>query len=74
MLFRSHRTCPVVFGERITLNINVRSSEHRYIDANDLTYLLADNHADTSWISEFIDDAIQCKLPDYQRQRAHIDA
>lgn len=69
-----HRTNPIQFGERITLVMNLRSVDEPWIDSNDVTYLLADNHGaeDQSWIDDMIKDDHEVKLPSYQRHMEQL--
>lgn len=72
MLGVLHRTRPIQFGERITLNLNLRSAEKPYIDDNRLFYLAADNDEDRSWVDEVVADLWQRQLPAYrQKQKSH---
>ncbi len=60
-----HRVSPITSGTRITLNLNLRSSERPFIDDNSLCYLAADN-PDLEFIAEVLDDIKERQLPAYQ--------
>ena len=73
MLGVLHRTQPIHFGERITLNLNLRSVEKPYIDDNRLFYLAADNDEDRSWVDEVVADLWQRQLPAYRQKQKPVD-
>jgi len=59
-----HSTEPMRRGQRISLNLNLRSANHPYIDDNALYYLGADNPS-FNWLEEYIDDVKYRQLPAY---------
>lgn len=59
-----HRVTPIVRGSRVTLNMNLRSAKHPYIDDNTMCYLAADN-PDFNWQGEYIADVREHVLPRY---------
>ena len=67
-----HRTRPIVFGDRVTLVLNLRSVERPYVDDNRLFYLAADNDQDRAWIDEMAEDVWANQLPAYRRQRGEL--
>lgn len=69
-----HRTRPIVFGDRITLVLNLRSVERPFVDDNRLFYLAADNDHDRAWIEEMAEDVWTNQLPAYRRQYGDLSA
>jgi hypothetical protein len=64
-----HRVAPIEQGSRITLNLNLRSAKHPYIDDNSLCYLAADN-PDLEWQNEYLSDVRERQLPSYMAAQA----
>lgn len=72
-----HRTNPVRYGHRVTLNLNSWSAEKAHIDNNTLTYLAADNGNDPKapWVAKYVELALGPQLAAYQAsQRGHEPA
>jgi len=61
-----HRVTPISRGSRVTLNLNLRSSERPHIDDNSMCYLAADNPG-REWEAEYIRDVRERQLPQYLR-------
>jgi hypothetical protein len=59
-----HRVSPITHGSRVTLNMNLRSAKHPYIDDNTMCYLAADN-PELEWQQDYIADVRDCQLPLY---------
>jgi hypothetical protein len=64
-----HRVTPIEQGSRITLNLNLRSLRHPYIDDNTICYLAADN-PDLTWLDQYIHDVREQQLPRYLHANA----
>lgn len=64
----AHRVRPISQGSRVTLNMNVRSATHPYIDDNNMCYLAADN-PDFAWADEYFSDVRQRQLPAYLKHQ-----
>jgi len=67
-----HRTNPVRYGHRVTLNLNSYSVDMAHIDNNTLAYLAADNGNDRTapWVEEYVEMAFGRQLDTYQASQA----
>ena len=61
-----HRTAPIVYGTRLTLVVNLRSTEKPFVDDNRLFYLAADTDEDDTWVGEMTRDVWRNQLPAYR--------
>lgn len=62
-----HRTTPIKYGHRLTLNVNLRSAERSFVDDNRPFYLAADTDHDDAWMDEIKADVWKNQLPAYRR-------
>ncbi len=65
-----HRTAPIKYGHRLTLVLNLRSTERSFVDDNRMFYLAADSEQDKEWIDEIAEDVRVNQLPSYQKSEA----
>ena len=65
-----HRTAPIMYGHRLTLVLNLRSTERPFVDDNRMFYLAADTDCDDAWIQEMAEDMWRHQLPAYRRAEA----
>jgi hypothetical protein len=65
-----HRTAPIQYGNRITLVLNLRSTEKPFVDDNRMFYLAADTDQDAEWVMEMTKDVWENQLPAYRKFEA----
>lgn len=62
-----HRTAPIRYGHRLTLNLNLRSVDRSFVDDNRPFYLAADTDHDDAWMDEIREDVWNNQLPSYRK-------
>lgn len=61
-----HRTAPIKYGKRLTLVLNVRSTDKSFVDDNRMFYLAADTDQQDEWVKEVAEDTWKNQLPAYR--------